>query len=229
MRPFATLSLLTCATTLACAFAASASAAPADIELPRETAKLRPSQLAGYEIASQKCGICHSADYVDFQPPKMTKAQWTTEMTKMQHVYGAPISDDEVKLLGIYLAATYGDSSTVTAEDQATKPAAVATAGPSAALNPASGSASAAANAVDVPALLTSNGCLACHALDHKVVGPAYHDVAAKYKTAAEAVAHVTASIRNGSAGQWGTVPMPPFAALSEADAKALATYVLAQ
>jgi hypothetical protein len=49
----------------------------------------------------------------------MTKVQWTAEMVKMQHTYGAPIDDVEVKLLGIYLAATYGDATTVTAEDRA--------------------------------------------------------------------------------------------------------------
>ena len=209
-------------TTLACALLGSASAAPADIKLPGETAKLRASTLPGYEIASQKCGICHSADYVQYQPPKMTKAQWTAEMTKMQHVYGAPISDDDIKLLGIYLAATYGDASTVTADDKAAKPATVAAAGPA-------GAPPATASNVDVQALLTSNGCLACHALDHKVVGPGYHDVAVRYKADAQAVAHVTASIQKGGSGKWGTVPMPPFPALSEGDAKALATYVLAQ
>lgn len=93
--------------------------AAADIQLPQETAQLKPSDLPGFVVAAQKCALCHSADYINFQPPGMTKAQWTAEMTKMQHVYGAPISDAEVKLLGIYLAATYGDASTVTAADRA--------------------------------------------------------------------------------------------------------------
>lgn len=210
-------------TILALALLGSAGAAPADINLPGETAKLRASTLPGYGVASQKCGICHSADYVQYQPPQMTKAQWTAEMTKMQHVYGAPISDDDIKLLGIYLAATYGDASTVTADDKAAKPTIVAAPAPAAAA-PSPGE-----NKVDVQALLTSNGCLACHALDHKVVGPGYHDVAVKYKADAQAVAHVTSSIQKGGSGKWGPVPMPPFPGLSEKDAKALATYVLAQ
>lgn len=75
--------------------------------------------MPGFVIAAQKCALCHSADYIRFQPPGMTKTQWTAEMTKMQHTYGAPITDVEVKLLGIYLAATYGDASTVTAADRA--------------------------------------------------------------------------------------------------------------
>ena len=92
---------------------------PVEIRLPPETAQLKASQLPGFVIAAQKCALCHSADYISFQPPGMTKAQWTAEMVKMQHTYGAPIDDAEVRLLGIYLAATYGDASTVTAEDRA--------------------------------------------------------------------------------------------------------------
>ncbi len=109
------------ATLFATCVSALAFAAPADVVLPPETSVLRTSSLPGYAVAAQKCGICHSADYVDYQPPGMTKAQWTAEMTKMQKAYGAPISDDEVKLLGIYLAATYGDAKTVTEADAALK------------------------------------------------------------------------------------------------------------
>ena len=107
-----TLPLLGC-------FAAVGNAGTADVQLPPETAQLRPSELAGFVIAAQKCAICHSADYINYQPPGMTLTQWTAEMAKMQHTYGAPIDDAEVKLLGIYLAATYGDASTVTAADRA--------------------------------------------------------------------------------------------------------------
>ena len=77
---------------------------------------LRPSTLLGYQIAQAKCGICHSADYVNLQPPGMTLAQWTTEMIKMQHAYGAPIDEAEIKLLAVYLASLYGDPTTVPAD-----------------------------------------------------------------------------------------------------------------
>ena len=91
---------------------------PVEIHLPPETAQLKPSELPGFVVAAQKCSLCHSADYINFQPPGMTKAQWTAEMVKMQHTYGAPIDAGEIKLLAIYLAATYGDASTVSAEDR---------------------------------------------------------------------------------------------------------------
>ena len=104
---------------LGCCIAAAGLACAADIQLPPETAQLKPADLPGFVVAAQKCSMCHSADYINFQPPGMTKTQWTAEMVKMQHTYGAPITDVEVKLLGIYLAATYGDASTVTAADRA--------------------------------------------------------------------------------------------------------------
>ena len=110
-----------------CTVAVGGLAAATVAQLPPETARLKTSSLAGFAIAERKCGICHSADYIDYQPPGMTEAQWTGEMTKMQHMYGAPIDAAEIKLLGIYLAATYGDAQSVSAADRALT---LATAGP---------------------------------------------------------------------------------------------------
>src|SRR5690606_5286257 len=53
-------------------------------------------------------------------------------------------------------------------------------------------------------------GCTACHGVDHAIVGPAYKDVAAKYKDRPDALAYLMAKIKNGGAGVWGEVPMPP-------------------
>ena len=204
-----------------------AMAASADIKLPPVTAKLRPSPLAGYTVATQKCAICHSADYVNYQPPGMSQAQWTAEMAKMQHAYGAPISDDEVKQIGAYLAVAYGSA-------KATDPGVIA-----ASAAPKTESAAPAASAakvmaktdpaIDVQGLLAGNACLGCHALAQKIVGPSYHDVAAKYKADPQALAKLQASIRAGGVGRWGQVPMPPFAALTDAQARALAEFVLQQ
>lgn len=75
--------------------------------------------------------------------------------------------------------------------------------------------------------LAQKNACMACHAVATKVVGPAYQVVAKKYKGQKDAEAMVTASIKKGGSGKWGAVPMPPQAALSDADAKALAKWIL--
>lgn len=89
--------------------ACPALAAPKSIELPEETARLKQSSHPGYQVALQRCSICHSADYINLQSPTMNLKQWTAEVTKMQHTYGAPITNDEVKLIGEYLATTYGN------------------------------------------------------------------------------------------------------------------------
>lgn len=71
------------------------------------------------------------------------------------------------------------------------------------------------------------NGCLACHAPGKKIVGPAYQEVANKYAGQKDAEAMLVKSIKAGGSGKWGPVPMPPQAALNEADAKVLAAWVL--
>lgn len=224
---------------LACAWfglmASSAQATPLNFKLPEETAKLRPSTLPGAAIAAQKCSICHSADYVNYQPPGMSQAQWTAEMAKMQHAYGAPISDEEVKQLGAYLAVAYGSAkatdASVLALSAPTTPTAAAPASPvaTASQKPAPAAAATTGPVIDVQALLNNNACLSCHAIAQKIVGPSYKDVAAKYKGDAQALSKLEVSIRKGSAGKWGPAPMPPFAALSDAQVKALANFVLKQ
>jgi cytochrome c551/c552 len=206
---------LTCGGVTAQAPSAPVSAKPVkalSIKLPAETASLKPSTLPGYQIAMQKCGICHSADYIKLQPPAMSQAQWTAEVRKMEHAYAAPLSDTDVTQIGEYLAVTYG-AAKASGMTPATALPAVA----------------AANAALDVQKLLASNACLGCHATVTKIVGPAYHDVALKYKNDAQAQAKLEASIRGGSAGKWGAVPMPAFAALSAQELKALAAFVLQQ
>lgn len=73
--------------------------------------------------------------------------------------------------------------------------------------------------------LAKKNACMACHTVDKKVVGPAYQDVAKKY--AGKSADELAKSIKAGGSGKWGQVPMPPQAALSDADAKTLAAWIL--
>lgn len=71
--------------------------------------------------------------------------------------------------------------------------------------------------------------CVACHAVDQKRVGPAYKDVAAKYKGQADAVAVLSTKVRNGGTGNWGQIPMPPNGTdkISDADLKAAVEWIL--
>lgn len=75
--------------------------------------------------------------------------------------------------------------------------------------------------------LAKKNACMACHAADKKLVGPAYQDVAKKYASQKDAAATLAKSIKAGGSGKWGPVPMPPQSALSDADATTLATWIL--
>ncbi len=76
--------------------------------------------------------------------------------------------------------------------------------------------------------LAQKSACLACHAADKKLVGPAYHDVVKKYAGQKDAEAILAKSIKAGGSGKWGPVPMPAQTALSDADATALAVWILA-
>ena len=79
----------------------------------------------------------------------------------------------------------------------------------------------------DAQQLLKEKACLSCHTVDKKLVGPAYKEVAAKYKSRKDAQAYLAKKIKEGSTGVWGPVPMPPNGTVGDDDAKTLAKYVL--
>jgi len=83
------------------------------------------------------------------------------------------------------------------------------------------------AMAADMPDLARKNECDACHAIEKKVVGPAWMDVARKYQGDATAKARLTTKIMKGGGGVWGAMPMPGNPGLSEADAGMLASFIL--
>jgi cytochrome c len=87
--------------------------------------------------------------------------------------------------------------------------------------------ASAALPALADDALAQSKNCMACHNVDKKVVGPAYKDVAAKYKADKTAADKLATKIIKGGSGVWGPVPMPANSQVNEAEAKKLATWIL--
>ena len=76
-------------------------------------------------------------------------------------------------------------------------------------------------------ALATAKNCMACHAVDKKVVGPGYREVAAKYASQEDAVDKLAGKILKGGAGVFGVVPMPANTQVNEAEAKKLAAWVL--
>ncbi|HEX9278705.1 MAG TPA: c-type cytochrome [Casimicrobiaceae bacterium] len=83
------------------------------------------------------------------------------------------------------------------------------------------------AAADDQMKLATDKGCTACHAVDKKVIGPAYKEVAKKYKGDAKASEALAQKVIKGSQGVWGPIPMPPNK-LSDEEAKKLVAWILA-
>jgi len=76
-------------------------------------------------------------------------------------------------------------------------------------------------------ALATAKNCMSCHAVDRKILGPAFKDIAAKYKDNKGAADMLATKIMKGGSGVWGVVPMPANNQVNEADAKKLAAWVL--
>ena len=90
----------------------------------------------------------------------------------------------------------------------------------------AGAAAEAAISDAEAAALMVKYNCQGCHAVDQKVVGPAFRDIAKKYATDSGAAGKLQRSVKNGSTGVWGSIPMPPNT-LPGADLAALAQWIL--
>ena len=78
-------------------------------------------------------------------------------------------------------------------------------------------------------ALATAKNCMACHAVDKKLVGPSYKDIAAKYTGQQDAVDKLSAKVIKGGSGVWGPIPMPANAQVTPDEAKKLIAWILTQ
>ena len=193
--------------TLGIVFAGLARTAALDIKLPPETLAFK--QDVGAEIANGQCLTCHSVEYVVIQPP-MQRAFWKAEVVKMQQKYGAQIPDNQVEAVVDYLTKNYG----------------VTTNGTQTALVQDS-AATGQTRAADAQQIATKYGCLGCHNPAVKLVGPAYRDIAAKYKADPAALAKIDEQIRKGGSGKWGPIIMPPFPQVTAGETKVLADWIL--
>lgn len=104
----------------------------------------------------------------------------------------------------------------------------VVTASAAEATKPAASSAPAAAENDAVTAVLGTNGCTGCHGMDKKILGPGFNEIAAKYKTRADAKTYLAEKIAKGGSGAWGAIPMPPQPQLSKTDVDAIAAWLAA-
>ncbi len=133
----------------------------------------------------------------------------------------APIG--KVSVAGEAKPAAAPASQTAAAEAPAAE--APATEAPAAEAAPATEAAPAAGG--DALALATQSGCMACHQVATKVVGPAYTEVAAKYKDDAGALDTLVAKVKSGGVGTWGQIPMPPNAHVSDDNIRTIVSWVL--
>lgn len=144
----------------------------------------------------------------------MDQKAWTNAVLKMQHSYGAPLSESDINNIGAYLSVMYGsakaDDPTIISASQLPVSA------------PPSG------EALDVQVLLTNNGYTDCHDINKTIIGPAFKAIAKKYQSDTGAISKLVVSIRNGGSGKWGNMAMPPMN-VNDIEAQALAEFILKQ
>jgi cytochrome c len=157
----------------------------------------------GSTLTETKCKICHELEHIRRAP--LSRDEWADNLKNMKE-RGTPMTEAEMAVILDYLAAYYSRE----------KP-------------PPAPSPDTLATAADDPMekLLGAHGCVACHALDKRVVGPSFKEVATKYAGDAGAAERLAAKMRAGGQGVWGSVPMPPNASLSAGEAKTLSDWVL--
>lgn len=159
----------------------------------------------GSTLTETKCKICHELQHIRRAP--LSRGEWADNLRNMKE-RGTPMTDAEMAIILDYLSTYYNRE----------KPAPTP-----------SPDTLAAAGSDPVERLLGTHACTACHALDKRVVGPSFKEVAGKYAGDARAGERLAAKIRAGGQGVWGNVPMPPNAGLSENEARTLAGWVLQQ
>lgn len=131
---------------------------------------------------------------------RLSRAEWEDNI-KVMIARGMPIEPHEIPVVLEYLATYYNrDKPPPAAAESAVADAPVAT-----------------------------HGCVACHAVDGKLIGPSFREIAARYKGDAAAPGRLAAKVREGGAGAWGTLPMPPHPQIKPADLDGLIAWVLQQ
>ncbi|MEJ0003516.1 MAG: c-type cytochrome [Pararobbsia sp.] len=85
-----------------------------------------------------------------------------------------------------------------------------------------------AVDAAAAQAIYRANSCASCHTIDRRLVGPAYRDIAAKYKNDPGAAARLERVVKYGGSGVWGVIPMPSHPRMSDADIRTVVDWILA-
>jgi sulfite dehydrogenase len=158
----------------------------------------------GADLTMARCALCHEITHIT--RARLSRGEWQDNVRNMIE-RGMPIAPDEIPVIVEYLATYYNRDSAA----------------------PAPESAAAAVAQDPVQRLLADNACLSCHGLDQKIVGPSFREVAARYAGDAGAGARLAGKIKAGGAGNWGAIPMPPHAGLTDAQLTQLAAWILSR
>ena len=158
----------------------------------------------GSTLTENKCRICHELQHIRRSP--LSRGEWADNLRNMKE-RGTPMDEAEMAIILEYLATYYNR------EKPAPAPSADTLASGDTAGEP----------------FLQQNGCAGCHALDRRVVGPSFREVAAKYAEDADAERKLAHKIRSGGQGVWGQVPMPPNPGLGDAELITIVAWVLQQ
>ena len=224
-------------------------------ELTLAKAATAGGSMSGEAVFQSTCKTCHEPGLVG-APKVGDAASWGPSIKKgydvlLQHALNGfqepgkvmpprggntNLSDIEVARAVVYMANKSGASFKEPASPApaaATATAAATAAPASSAVAPASAAAVVPANAgktLDLAAaenLMKKDACAACHSVDKRIVGPAYRDVAAKYRNDKDALTKLTQKVKSGGGGVWGPIPMPPNAQVPDEDIKQLVSWIL--
>lgn len=159
----------------------------------------------GAGLTNAKCSICHDNEHI--ARSKLSRNEWEDNLKNMIERGMPPLTADETRIIVDYLSTYYSPNPA-----PAPAPDTLAEGGNDPAAK-----------------LLASHACTACHAVDKRIVGPGFREIASKYAGDPGAAAMLASKVRGGGQGVWGAVPMPPNAAIGDADLKMLVAWVLGQ
>jgi len=220
------------------AHVAAGGESPPALSPPKAPANNASNAKAGEALfASMNCDGCHGGGATGWEGPSLVDGRWRyggADEEVFQSIFygrpkGMPAYGGVLGVNGAWMLVAYLKSQPVPAVvpttnyEELDKPAPPA----SGSAQPPAAPAPAAAPPADPRAKLAQYGCIACHAIDQKVVGPALRDIAAKYRGKEGAAQQLEAKVENGGVGVWGTIPMPPNSAVPDAEVHSIVNWIL--